>query len=561
MKNFIFTLLLICLFSCCSGKYEGVLDQAEQMLDKHPDSSYMLLSPIYLDNIRGRQDKARFALLYTKVLDKNYIDVESDSLARFAVDYYSNEGTDLEKATAYYYLARVYENAEDIEECIANLTLASEVVPSDNYYLKGLIFSVLGRNCYNHFDNINAIEYIEKAITAYQASGNRYNHASALSKVANSYGLLEDYDNALLNEQMSLDIYKQLRDTAKIIVSIGNIATWSLENNVPSQKVKKKLLDEYNKYNSSNKYSLNYWLLSEIYKKEGKIDSAIYYSVHNLNISDTTTLINKASYYYKLGEIEALKSDYKKARKYDGQAQNFMNSFYTMNLNKTTQELTEKYKNILYKKSFIEAERETKYITYIYILSLFIVCGLIYILISRYRSRLKNMDRDLCLAQDLLETLSSSKAIIEEQYNQMKEQNRSNAEMARDLATLDNLHFTMVKFNDLIEKLPKYNSKPRKFIDEFIALMRDTEENDSKTFLYEIINRQYNGKLDSIKDRYALEQYEVYLFTMVCMGFSNSAMRILFDHTNDKTIYSYRSKLKTKLGVVINKENLIALLN
>ena len=63
----------------------------------------------------------------------------------------------------------------------------------------------------------------------------------------------------------------------------------------------------------------------------------------------------------------------------------------------------------------------------------------------------------------------------------------------------------------------------------------------------------------NIKDKYALGQYEIDLFSMICMGFSNSAMRIIFNHTNNRTIYNYRSSLK--LNISINRENIIALLN
>ena len=169
MKNIIAILLLFCLYSCDYSKYEVILDQAEQMLNKHPDSSYMLLSPIYLDNLRSRQAKARFALLYSKTFDKNCIDVKDDSLARFAANYYAEKGTYLEKAAAYYYLARVYENAEDIEQSIANMTLASEFVTDDSYYLQGLIYNSLGRSCSNQFDVARSIEYNKRAATAYKA--------------------------------------------------------------------------------------------------------------------------------------------------------------------------------------------------------------------------------------------------------------------------------------------------------------------------------------------------------------------------------------------------------
>ena len=561
MKNIIAILLLFCLYSCDYSKYEVILDQAEQMLNKHPDSSYMLLSPIYLDNLRSRQAKARFALLYSKTLDKNCIDVKDDSLARFAANYYAEKGTYLEKAAAYYYLARVYENAEDIEQSIANMTLASEFVPDDSYYLQGLIYNSLGRSCSNQFDVARSIEYNKRAVMAYKAIGNRYNYASSLSDIANSYGLLKDYDNALLNEQMAYSIYLELRDTASILSSLEGIITWEMGNKIPLQRIKQKLFNGYSEFNKSRKYPLSYWLLSEIYTEEGKIDSVVYYLKQNLRVQDTITHLNKFSYYYKLSDIEVIQGDYRKAHKYNRKACDFATSFYIKNLNKTTQELTEKYKSALYKESLAKLEREKRYFSYILLLSFALFLSLIYMLITRHRSRLKSMDIAMSVTQDLLQTLSSSKAAIEEQYNNIKAKNTPNTENHHDSVTLENLNFVMSKFNDLIEKVPQYEKKPRKFIAEFVTLMHSTERVDSKTLLYDIVNRQYNGGLDYVKNRYGLGQYEIDLLGMICMGFSNSAMRILFNHTNDRTIYNYRSSVKTKLGISINREDIITLLN
>ena len=561
MKNIIAILLLFCLYSCDYSKYEVILDQAEQMLNKHPDSSYMLLSPIYLDNLRSRQAKARFALLYSKTLDKNCIDVKDDSLARFAANYYAEKGTYLEKAAAYYYLARVYENAEDIEQSIANMTLASEFVPDDSYYLQGLIYNSLGRSCSNQFDVARSIEYNKRAVMAYKAIGNRYNYASSLSDIANSYGLLKDYDNALLNEQMAYSIYLELRDTASILSSLEGIITWEMGNKIPLQRIKQKLFNGYSEFNKSRKYPLSYWLLSEIYTEEGKIDSVVYYLKQNLRVQDTITHLNKFSYYYKLSDIEVIQGDYRKAHKYNRKACAFATSFYLKNLNKTTQELTEKYKSALYKESLAKLEREKRYFSYILLLSFALFLSLIYMLITRHRSRLKSMDIAMSVTQDLLQTLSSSKAAIEEQYNNIKAKNTPNTENHHDSVTLENLNFVMSKFNDLIEKVPQYEKKPRKFIAEFVTLMHSTERVDSKTLLYDIVNRQYNGGLDYVKNRYGLGQYEIDLLGMICMGFSNSAMRILFNHTNDRTIYNYRSSVKTKLGISINREDIITLLN
>lgn len=67
----------------------------------HPDSSLNILEKIRIERVRGRKNKAKYALLYSQALDKNYIDVESDSIIRVARDYYAHRGSNEERAQAF----------------------------------------------------------------------------------------------------------------------------------------------------------------------------------------------------------------------------------------------------------------------------------------------------------------------------------------------------------------------------------------------------------------------------------------------------------------------------
>ena len=68
------------------------LQDAEQYMQEHPDSSLHILARIDLSMIRREKTRAKYALLYSQALDKNYIDTDSDSLIRIAVDYSANHG-------------------------------------------------------------------------------------------------------------------------------------------------------------------------------------------------------------------------------------------------------------------------------------------------------------------------------------------------------------------------------------------------------------------------------------------------------------------------------------
>ena len=59
--------------------------------------------------------EAKYALLLSQALDKNYIDLQSDSIIAPAVRYYENHGTPDERMKAFYYRGRISMNANDYD--------------------------------------------------------------------------------------------------------------------------------------------------------------------------------------------------------------------------------------------------------------------------------------------------------------------------------------------------------------------------------------------------------------------------------------------------------------
>lgn len=64
------------------------MDQADSLMWSRPDSSMALLREIDTLSLNGKEEKARYALLMSMALDKNYIDTTTFSVLQPAIDYY-----------------------------------------------------------------------------------------------------------------------------------------------------------------------------------------------------------------------------------------------------------------------------------------------------------------------------------------------------------------------------------------------------------------------------------------------------------------------------------------
>ena len=123
--------LVICLsiifISCNENPVDAALDAAELNMEEKPECSLEILEKIEKGQLSKRRQKARYSLLYSIALDKNYIDIKSDSIISPAVDYYRTHGSRAERFDCYYYLARIYENVQDQGNVLLNSAKAESL--------------------------------------------------------------------------------------------------------------------------------------------------------------------------------------------------------------------------------------------------------------------------------------------------------------------------------------------------------------------------------------------------------------------------------------------------
>ncbi|WP_301886192.1 hypothetical protein [Bacteroides congonensis] len=198
MKSFyIINILVLCLilFGCQhNSEIDQQLDKAESLMLSAPDSSLLIIDHIPTENLSDTEQKARYALLKSMALDKNYIDTTTFDVLQPAIDYYLDHGTPDERLRTLYYQGRIFLNKSDFDmamqcflkatdlknECRDTLTFANMLVAQsilnffsyqmEDYVSNNLITADL-------YDKLSHDEYRQssliKALDGSIASGNK----------------------------------------------------------------------------------------------------------------------------------------------------------------------------------------------------------------------------------------------------------------------------------------------------------------------------------------------------------------------------------------------------
>ncbi|MBE6189280.1 MAG: tetratricopeptide repeat protein [Rikenellaceae bacterium] len=185
MKYFAAILALCALCSCQAFHIDEILNRAERQLTDAPDSALVTMQSIRRYALLCPKVRARYGVVYSAALDKNYVDVTTDSLIRYSASYYDLHGTAEERMRAYYYLGRVYENAKDYQQALLYYLDAAQYTESvEDNYLKGLLYSNLGEMYEQYYNYDKAYEYFELSYNCFKLIDLRRHQAYQLYKMA-----------------------------------------------------------------------------------------------------------------------------------------------------------------------------------------------------------------------------------------------------------------------------------------------------------------------------------------------------------------------------------------
>lgn len=174
-----------------------LLDRAESTLGTNDSIALATLDSIDATAIRSRKLNARYALLYSEALYKNYIPAESDSLIMEAVRYYSTGSDIRSRFRAFYLVGCIYSELDRKPDALLAFTQAEHLASSvtDDYQL-GLLNTQLGLAFFNSFDFSRALDYYNAAYTHYSKAGKESHEMHALYDIASCQLQLNNLERA-----------------------------------------------------------------------------------------------------------------------------------------------------------------------------------------------------------------------------------------------------------------------------------------------------------------------------------------------------------------------------
>ena len=200
MRLLLLIITAITIVSCNDARKSEtfrLLEDVDSYIEARPDSALAVLEGIDVEDLGSREEKAKYALLMSMALDKNYIDRTDFEVLQPAIDYYEDHGTATDKLRTFYYQGRIYQNGGDDENSLASMIKSMELgdnsddilTKARNLYTQGYIYSTL----YN-WDKV--IETSLIAADIYLQSGRIDNYLNCITRIINSYALKSDYDKA-----------------------------------------------------------------------------------------------------------------------------------------------------------------------------------------------------------------------------------------------------------------------------------------------------------------------------------------------------------------------------
>lgn len=200
-------LVLLLGVSGCSGSNNGkvngrravteLLDSAEAVMNDSPYYAYRLLDSIDSGSLRSRALNARYALVYSEVLYKNYIPAPNDSLIMIAVRYYSVGNHPELLFRSFYSLGCIYNESGKLIDAAVALGQAEQLANKiDDSFRLGLLYSELGDVFFNSYDFQRAEQFYQLSDECFLKAGKEHHRMYNLASIAGCLMQLNDYEAA-----------------------------------------------------------------------------------------------------------------------------------------------------------------------------------------------------------------------------------------------------------------------------------------------------------------------------------------------------------------------------
>lgn len=168
MKSLFLVILLLLgingIVSCSGSRQNEAFDMAESLMETNPDSALSILKGMDKSQLHSKAVQARYALLLSMALDKNFIDTTTFDVLQPAIDYYLKKGSADEKLRTYYYQGRIFQNKGEKDSALNSFIKGLDEAPRSNDSLCIARTLVAQGGLYYEFHDID--DYMQNYLSA-----------------------------------------------------------------------------------------------------------------------------------------------------------------------------------------------------------------------------------------------------------------------------------------------------------------------------------------------------------------------------------------------------------
>ena len=539
MKRVLFTLALALTFVACNRHSEhwDKLTQVETYVHMRPDSALVVLEQMDPNELSGKEERAKYSLLHSVALYKNYIDKSDFEALQPAIDYYKNHGSATDKLHMYFHQGIIYQNQKnDAQAMISFLKAIEQGGDSEDIATKAQVYYAQGGIYYSLLEWEKYCNVMLKCAELYDALGLRDYYHYTLVGVVNGYTQMGDM--ALTDKY--IDILKQDLSTMNPLVKADfyGVYTTAIASRNDKQAIIE-LLDEYKSVIPDSR--LNYNSIAFAYCKVGEYEEALK-AIQRYKVKDTH--VSKTRYYSLLSEIyDKLGNDKLALENYK--------TYITINNNKIlqifksdTQFMEDKHALEMANAKEIVAKNRLTIIVLACVVALLSLLIIVYVIRKRLKiSRSKNI------------LLEREKVFYEQMYNEVVAERDALTKMVEDTSVRDEAKSVIKARLDVLNKViisqitgtTSANKKAYEELEHLIANRNDFIKSTRLT-----LEENYPHFVVYLHDK-GLEEFEIDFCCLYAIGLKGKDIKA---YTNQSRHYKDSSDVRQKLGLLESDTNL-----
>ncbi|WP_337395823.1 hypothetical protein [Prevotella sp.] len=540
--NIILLSLAVLTIGSCDrhGTAWNEMDKAENLMDAKPDSTLVVLENIPSSSVKGKEAAARYALLKSIALDKNYIDTTNFDVLQPAIDYYIKNGKPDEKLRTYYYQGRIYQNQGDDDSAMQSFMNACDLRKqvTDSLLLSHTLVAQ-GTLYLKQYKINDFVHYNMEAAKLYKTIGKDILAIKSYTNALDGYVMQNNKPAA--DSLMSICVPMVKKNPEGEAFLFPSLLSYTV--NFCSSDEIKEVLTEYQNMELTTDETM---IFAEGYSKIGEYDKAMTL-ISNINPTESTW----DSLKYASIKIDILERQgkYKEVftlyRDYSASLEHYQKELLSQDL------LFSDKKHQLEMKSLMEIQDRDRIIwgTLCGIFALVIIIGWLYY--RGYRSKTKHIltekeNKNLRLEQENLRLEIDQ---LEDERDNLKELQKEQSELSKPIK--DVIKNRLDLLNGLLAKEITNNDRYAEPYNKWI----DTVRNDKKKFMdsTRLAFAASHPKFIEHLEQHGLSANEINYLCLYAIGLRGKEVG---EYIQTKRHYIVSHEIRKKLGIDEHETNI-----